>query len=141
MEKRLDQLPNLEYDEVPCVRIAVCTLAFNNAEIIELLRLRGAAIKAENWELQKELESKINDTKEKEFERLITPCSVFMTFETEEGYRRALKFDETVSNNPDKFGSLKKWIDQHEIEIQPASEPSDIIWENRHYTPFERRKR
>ena len=51
METRLEQMPNLEYDEVPCVRIAVCTLAFNNAEIIELLRLRGAAIKAENWEL------------------------------------------------------------------------------------------
>ena len=40
-----------------------------------------------------------------------------MTFETEEGYRRALKFDETVSDNKDKFDSLKKWIDQHEIEI------------------------
>ena len=40
-----------------------------------------------------------------------------MTFETEEGYRRALKFDETVSDNPNKFDSLKTWIDQHEIEI------------------------
>ena len=64
-----------------------------------------------------------------------------MTFETEEGYRRALKFDETVGNDPDRYGSLKKWIGDHEIEIQPASEPSDIIWENRHYTPFERKKR
>ena len=56
-----------------------------------------------------------------------------MTFETEEGYKRALHY-------ADK-DDLKKWIDVHEIEIQPASEPSDIIWENRHFTTCERMKR
>ena len=51
METRLDKLPNLEFDEVPCVKIAKTTLAFNNAEIIGFLRERGEAIKAENWDL------------------------------------------------------------------------------------------
>ena len=76
---------------------------------------------------------------------MVTPCSVFMTFETEEGYKRALKYDDEVNSesNKDKYGDdMKKWIDGvHEIEIQPASEPSDIIWENRHLTEFERGKR
>ena len=53
METRLEKLPDLGYDDgEPSVKIAKTTLAFNNAEIINLLKQRGAAIKAENWELQ-----------------------------------------------------------------------------------------
>ena len=53
MEKRLAKLPSLGFDEEGegSVKIAVTTLAFNNAEIIHMLRLRGAAIKAEDWDL------------------------------------------------------------------------------------------
>ena len=43
----------------------------------------------------RKIDSKINDLKDKEFERLTTPCSVFMTFESEEGYNRALEMDAT----------------------------------------------
>ena len=51
MESRLDRLPDLGYEEQPVehVKVAVTTLAFKNAEIINLLRARGAAIKGENW--------------------------------------------------------------------------------------------
>jgi hypothetical protein len=45
-----------------------------------------------------------------------------MTFESEEGIQRALHLDD------------KNWLGDQEIEIQKASEPSDIIWENRHFT-------
>ena len=88
-----------------------------------------------------EIEEKINELKSKEFERLITPCSVFMTFETEEGVNRALDMDRQITANPDKLGHLRTWLRNHEIEIQAASEPSDIIWENRHFTPWDRRKK
>ena len=65
-----------------------------------------------------------------------------MTFETEEGYKRALNYKDEVDGNSDKYGDdIKKWIGVHDIEIQPASEPSDIIWENRHFTPFDRKKK
>jgi len=60
-----------------------------------------------------------------------------MTFENEEGVNRALESAETIANEEDgKYDHLKKWLDTHEIEIQQASEPSDIIWENRHFTPW-----
>jgi len=58
-----------------------------------------------------------------------------MTFETEEGVNRALGYKEAVEADPVKFESISKWIGVHDIEIQEASEPSDIIWENRHFTP------
>ena len=64
-----------------------------------------------------------------------------MTFETEEGVNRALKYDLAVEAEPDRIGHLEKWLDEHVIEIQPASEPSDIIWENRHFTDGDRRKK
>ena len=102
--------------------------------MINLLRLRGASIKAEAWEEQKKIETQINDLKEGKFEELTTPCSVFMTFENEEAYQRACAFDSAITNDS-SLADLKKWAGDHEIEIQEASEPSDIIWENRHFTP------
>ena len=58
METRLEKLPDLGYDDgEPSVKIAKTTLAFNNAEIIDLLKQRGAAIKTEQWDLQKQIES------------------------------------------------------------------------------------
>jgi hypothetical protein len=63
-------------------------------------------------------------------DKLQTPVSVFATFEEEEGYQRAL-----VYNNPvPQMLLLGK-----QLEIQEASEPTDIIWENRHISPGTRR--
>jgi len=142
MERRLEQMPDLGFDDEPTahVDIAVTSLAFNNAGMINLLRERGAAIKAEKWELQKEIEVKINALKSAEFEKLTTPCSVFMTFATEEGVNRALAYDEAIKND-ENLAHLKHWVGEHEIEVQAASEPSDIIWENRHFTPNQRMKK
>ena len=36
---------------------------------------------------------------------------------------------------------MKGWLGDQDIEIQEASEPSDIIWENRVFTPWERKKK
>ena len=64
-----------------------------------------------------------------------------MTFETEEGVNRALNYDDAIEGDWDTLGHLKKWLGDHEIEIQAASEPSDIIWENRHFSPMDRKKK
>jgi len=72
-------------------------------------------------------------------EKLTTPVSVFMTFENEEGKNRALNFEETT--NEHEYNEIKKWMGKFEIEIQEASEPTDIIWENRHFTPADRNKK
>ena len=36
---------------------------------------------------------------------------------------------------------MKTWLDKFEISIVAASEPSDYIWENRHYSDWDRRKK
>lgn len=110
-------MPNLGYDEIESVEIAVTTFAFRNAEIINLLKERGTAIRCEKWDQQRALEDEINRVKSEKFEELITPCSVFMTFETEEGVNRALNYDEAIEGDQQNLGDLKYWLGEHEIEI------------------------
>jgi len=57
------------------------------------------------------------------------PVSAFITFEEEDGKIMALK-----TKNPTLL--LNK-----SIKMEPASEPTDIIWENRHFTRFDYCKR
>lgn len=70
-------------------------------------------------------------------DKLQRPCSVFATFESEEGRARALRYNELVSDDDD-FRHWGTMLGQ-EIDIQEAAEPSDIIWENRAYTDKQRK--
>jgi|TARA_B110000285_G_scaffold199866_1_gene233305 hypothetical protein len=57
-------------------------------------------------------------------DNLQRPCTVFVTFESEEGYNRALVYNENPTCR----------LLGESVKITEASEPTDIIWENRHYT-------
>ena len=132
-QRRLDEFPHQGMDDdVTEIKVAKITMAFNNPEIINLLRARGTAIKAEQWDQQAEIEKQINDVKHEKLNMLTTPCSVFITFENEEGITPALKYDELVESIPE-LEKYQTWLGDKKIEIQPASEPSDIIWENRNW--------
>lgn len=62
-----------------------------------------------------------------------------MIFETEEGARRAEYFNSTCEKN-DELAGLQVLLGET-IRIKTAPEPSDIIWENRHYSKWDRRKK
>ena len=83
---------DLGYDDRPPERIeiAATTFAFENAALIHLLRKRGAAIKADKFDDMRKIDAEINDYKNKNLDGCTRPCSVFMTFENEEGYQRAI---------------------------------------------------
>lgn len=78
------------------IKIAQITFAYNNSSIITDLTKRGTLIKTEKWqkvaELNQTILTKIQD--KKILDLLQTPCSVFATFESEEGVNRALKWDQ-----------------------------------------------
>jgi len=61
-----------------------------------------------------------------------TPCSVFATFETEEGLQRALVYSD------EKECPKQQSLLGEDIDVQQASEPTDIIWENREFEPITR---
>lgn len=102
--------------------IAVIQFAYNNSAMIRLLKQRGAQIKAGNFKKVVELEEKINDLKASNIEDLTRPVYAFITFLQEGGYEAA----KDVSEGTRILGS--------KIKISEAPEPTDIIWENRHFT-------
>ena len=104
MEDRINKIEDQKYDDEDArnyrKKIAKITFAFNNAEVIEMLSKRGALIKKEKWDdldkINIEIAEKIKD--QDLLDQLQTPCSVFITLETEEALQRAL----TWSEDPDK---------------------------------------
>ena len=84
------------------------------------------------------INKQIDDLKSSNLNKYIRPVSAFMSFEDEEGLNRCLTYNETVQE--EEFQHFRTILGQ-EIDIQEASEPTDIIWENRHFTSFERFKR
>ena len=101
MERRLDLMPDLGFEDEPVekVKIAVTTFAFKNADIINLMKERGTVIKKERWGEMDLIEEKINACKDANLLDMTTPCYVFMTFENEEGFNRALNFDEAIKKD------------------------------------------
>lgn len=103
-------------------KIADIVFSFNNARLIEALRARGASIAAQDFDKMRAQETKVNDLFQ-EFDSLTVPTAAFITFESDDSKNLALLVqhsDETLLNQ--KF------------EFKNASEPTDIIWENRHFT-------
>ena len=135
MENRLSQLPDLGFEEEPVeeIKIAVTTFSYRNGEVIKLLRKRGQLIKSEDWKGMELMDSEINNIKSTHLQDFTTPCSIFMTFECEEGVNRALRFDQLVESDSG-LQHLTSWLGKFTIDIQKASEPTDIIWENRQHS-------
>ena len=114
------------------------TCAFDNSKIIKWLRQRGTHIKNENWDKLDEINRFIRLNLKKDsklLDKLQRPCSVFVTMLTEEGYYRAVNYNDNVEM--EDFKKYDKFLSQH-IYVKDAAEPTDIIWENRNYTRGER---
>ena len=119
MEKRLDQLPDMGFEDEPVehIKVAMTTFAFKNELIINLLKERGEIIKNEEWEEMKEIDRRINEIKNNHLEDLMTPCSVFMTFENGEGVNRAMFLNEAVESE-EKYAHLGKWLDRDDFKVE-----------------------
>lgn len=111
------------------------TFAYDNSQIIDLLNKRGTSIKQENWQnldkMNIEIMNKLKD--QNVIDKMQKPCSVFVTFETETGYDKASFFNNTIRDFPE-FNIEDKFLGK-KLLIKPASEPTDIIWENRGNSP------
>jgi hypothetical protein len=127
-----DQIPSQGYENVDRVRIADMQFSYKNAALLKLLRTRGTYIKNLDWDNLKKIDEEIQTCKTEKYQDFMTPVSVFITFESEEGYNRALVIAE--KDLP------INWMGQ-KLRFDPAPEPTDIIWENRELTNTDRIKR
>jgi len=114
-------------DEQTKARLGNCKIAdivfsFNNKKLILALRARGQKIAANDFDGMREEDVKVQKLFE-EFDELTIPTSAFITFEKDDFKQIAL--DQTSATE----------ILLENMEFKDASEPTDIIWENRHFTP------
>lgn len=68
-----------------------------------------------------------------DYEKLTIPTSAFITFESDDHKLAALEAS--------KVGNFEGLICNQEFKVDDASEPTDIIWENRHFTTTQYIKR
>jgi hypothetical protein len=118
------------------VRIADIVFAFNNDQLIKLLKQRGTFIMQQKYDKVAETEKKIMAYKEANIEDLIRPVDAFITFEEEDGKIVAEEFEPNFNFWGTKEPSQKIFLDD-ELVLVEATEPTNIIWENRHFTPSE----
>lgn len=131
-------MPDLGYeDETPeRINISMFTFAFDNAELINLLKKRGDAIKFERWDEMRTINAKIDMLKSKNCDKYNRPVTAFLTFENEEGLNRCKAYNDVVESDPE-YAHMKTMLGV-ELDIEDASEPTDIIWENRHFSGWDR---
>lgn len=122
--KKVSSMVSKEYGNT---KVADIVFSFNNAKLIAALRARGGAIAAQDFDKMRAEEEKINELFQ-EFDELTIPTTAFITFESDDSANLALD----VCNTSERH----KIIGQ-EMKFFKPSEPTDIIWENRHYTAFD----
>lgn len=92
------------------------------------------------YDKMREIEAEISKLKNEKFRELTRPCSAFIIFEEEDAYNLSQyyepKFSLTGKQQPAKGKFLKQ-----DLFLIPATEPTNIIWENRSLTNAERTKR
>ncbi|CDW86701.1 UNKNOWN [Stylonychia lemnae] len=118
------------------VKIADIVFSYNNGEFINLLKQRGMHIQNQRFEQMRDTEKKICELKNQKFTDLTRPVEAFITFEEEDGSIIGQEFKPQFN-----FFGIRKSQDQkflgQALYLIETTEPTNIIWENRHYTKFD----
>lgn len=118
------------------VKIADIVFAFNNDKLIKLLKMRGQHIMFQRYDKSAEVEKQIMDYKNSNIDDLIRPVDAFITFEEEDGKIVAEEFEPQYNFWGTKLMSQKEFLGD-ELCLVESTEPTNIIWENRHFTGFD----
>jgi len=139
LEKRLSEFPNLGFEEDEQeIQIAQIALAFDNAQLINMLRARGNFIKMQKFDEMRKMDAKIDEYRSQNAAKVNRPVSAFITFESEEGLNRCVRYNEIIKNDETLLNKGYDKLLGQPLNFENASEPTDIIWENRHFTTFQR---
>ena len=106
-------------------KVADLTFAFDNGSMINLLKYRAKAIHKAKFDIVSKLENKLTRLKNQDFEKLNVPNTFYCTFANVAARKSALNLERI-----DFYGE--------KLKVKEAPNPSDIIWENREVTGFNR---
>ena len=103
-------------------KVADIVFSFDNERLIRALRARGRFIAEQDFDNVHKIEAQIDDLFNESYLELTVPTSAFITFESE---------DSANLCNMVKNSNMKLF--NQELKFKKCSEPTDIIWENRHF--------
>jgi hypothetical protein len=86
------------------------------------------------------VEKQISDLKDSKYHELTRPVDAFITFEEEDGMIVAQEFEAQTTFFGKRKPAMKEFMDD-EFFLEESTEPTNIIWENRHWTPADYAKR
>lgn len=119
--------------------------AYNNSDVINLLYQRANYIRGGKLDQVQQINQKMIDMfsadaadSRNATDKVQTPVTCFISFQKEEGYNRAVCYNDVAQIDPSK--ELRTLLEEP-VHVEPAPEPSDIIWENRQYSRKERIQR
>lgn len=127
------------------IEIADICLSYFNGDLIKLLKERGYYICHLQYDKIKEVDAKIHAlfANKEAREKIMQPSAAFLIFENEDGRQLALDVSkaESEAGKKSKKGEpanprtvmFPGTINQN-LRLLAASEPTDIIWENRAFT-------
>ena len=94
--------------------------------MISLLKKRGEHIMFNRYDQSREVEQEIIKLKDEKWEKLIRPVDAFITFQEEDGMIVADYIEHMTETK------IPKFLDTP-LKFIESTEPTNIIWENRHY--------
>lgn len=83
----------------------------------------------------REVEAEITELKKTDYNVMTRPVCAFITFAEEDGYIVAQKF-EMVKTWTGKVFPAKGQLLGCDLFLREATEPLNVLWENRHFTPM-----
>lgn len=87
-----------------------------------MLSNRALALKAGKFEKARTIQNEMTKYKNDNLEELTAPKMFYCTFHHEYAYHKAIEVDKKMQLS----------IMNEQVSIREATEPMDIIWENRH---------
>ena len=118
------------------VKVSEIIFAYENHELIDLLKQRGKCIQNMDYHAVDEYDEKINALirDPSKYETFTYPVCAFITFEKDDYHDIALEYSKDVAKNQ-KDSVITKRVETIFNELptfKDATNPSNIIWENRH---------
>jgi len=114
--------------------------AFRNHKLINLLKLRGLAITYLDFDKVRDCEDKIaalvsSENHSKDKDMLVQPVCAFVTFRSDDHKTLAMMYSEKAKDyqNSTTLNFTKKDVfNGIDTKFKDSTQPTNIIWENRH---------
>lgn len=84
----------------------------------------------QRYDKMRAVEEKISTLKNDKFNALTRPVGAFITFEEEDAYNLSQEYEPQYTLTGKRLAAVRSFLDD-DFFLIPATEPTNIIWENR----------